>query len=111
MPNRNFRGRTSWDYISGSDKPPEITNGIIRQNGLEIAIEFKHADGTYTVSLQRTPENSTYRGQFTYRSGGHLSTGTAHCKLFTSDDDMILFGRWVEDNTTYLWWVEIDEDE
>lgn len=106
-----FIGRTGWDYTTGSEVAQKIEKAIIRKNGLEVVIEFENDDGRYTASLQRTIDDNTYQGNFIYRSGGYTSTGSARCKLFQSDDDIILFGRWTEDNISFYWWAEIYKDD
>lgn len=103
-----FEGKTGWIQASDAQK---IEKAIIRNNGLEIVIEFDSENTLYTAKLERTIDNNTYKGQFFGRSGGNTYTGTAYCRLFKSDDDTILLGRWIEDGITYYWWAEIYERE
>ncbi len=101
-----FKGRTGWEYCTGNDPAQEIEKVIIRRNSMDLVIEFER-DGLYTATLHRTESDSTYRGQFTFRNGGNIENGTASCRLFESGDDIILFGRWIENSTPFYWWAEI----
>ncbi|WP_028490143.1 hypothetical protein [Thiothrix lacustris] len=102
-----FEGRTSWDSVDTQ----KIERTIISQSGMKLTIEFLNEEGRYTASLQRTDVDDTYRGQFILRSGKNTSTGKVSCKLFNYDDDIVLFGRWIEDNIPYYWWAELYEVE
>ncbi len=102
-----FEGVTGWNISSSNTM---IDKFIIRQSGMNIALEFKYKDENlkihnYTVLLKRTETDDTYRGRF--QSGD--DSGDVSCKLFDYNGDILLFGRWIENNTPCEWWAILSE--
>lgn len=107
--NKVLVGKTGWTQDSGATK---IDKAIIRNNELEIVIEFNADNYIYTAILTKDIEDKNYRGSFSKRNGSDIGAGTISCSLIKYDEDTILFGRWVENNITYYWWAELyDSDQ
>ena len=102
-------GKTGWNQESGATK---IDKAIIRNNELEIVIEFNADNYIYTATLEKDFDKNNYKGSFSKRNGSDIGTGTIFCSLIKYDEDTILFGRWLENNITYYWWAELyDSDQ
>lgn len=105
---RKFLGDSAWVEF-GSEEKAEVTRAILRSPD-ELIVEFSHNDWLYTVPLQRS-DKADFRCEWTARQGSSTDSGIATCRLYTSEEDMLLFGTWVEGGTNFAWSLKLDEVE
>lgn len=100
-----YDGYTGWE-----SEPTQIRSAILRNGGADLVIEFDFNRYVYIANLRRI-SNHKYSGRYIRQKGNEKSEGEASGTLFTTDDDLLLLGRWREDNSNFYWWVELQLTE
>ena len=98
---KRFIGQAGFEYES-----VEVERIIIRSTN-DMVIEFKSEDWLYTVNM-KSDDGIKYFGEYIARKGGEIEKGSASGRLYTSGNEKILFGRWVEGDHAY-WWVTMEK--
>jgi len=102
--NTKLVGSTVWAVYTES-VAGEVRKGIIR-GSRELVLDVTYDDERYAVTLKRV-RVSQYSGG--WKCLADRSTGSADCTLYRSEDDVLLFGRWLEDGEYYHWWARLCE--
>ena len=102
---RKFIGETSWQLFDDVNVI-SVSRAIFRSPD-ELVIEFTQDNWLYTVPLKRNGD--MFRAEWEAKRGGEKDNGVAECRLYTSQNDIILFGTWTESNKDHWWWFKPDE--
>ena len=111
MPSRNHYpiklvGTSTW---TGGPEPDVLRSPVKRallRSENEIVLDCDVSGFKYDVRL--TSKNGIhFAGSFSGRSSHSEYPVEAEAKLYSSAEGYLLFGRWIEDNGEYWWWVEL----
>jgi hypothetical protein len=107
MPNRlktvKMLGPVAW-CVLGENYQGRIERAILRE-GTQLVVDVECNGRRYSAILERRA-GDLFEGRWTSR--GVTGMGTASARLYHSSAGGLLFGQWVEDNTTYQWWAHLN---
>ena len=103
--NTKLEGSIGWTYYDDTAKS-EVRRGIVRGRR-ELVFDVTYDGDRYAVSLKRVVA-SQYSGRWDLADG---STGNVDCTLYRSEDEVLLFGNWLEDGKLSHWWARLREVE
>jgi hypothetical protein len=105
---QKFEGLIGWAEIAHSSDA-SVDRAILRSSD-ELVIDFSYEGRRYTATLRRVGGNE-FRGKYATQYQGKPYEGVAVCRIFTGSDGIFLFGRWTEDNQSYIWWTDLNSVE
>jgi hypothetical protein len=99
---QKYEGLIGWSEMVLTTR---VKDAILRSNKA-IALEFVYERQNFSGTL--VFDGTRYSGEFRVRDGSSLTSVKANCRVFKADEEVLLFGTWVENSVTYKWWANLD---
>jgi hypothetical protein len=100
-----YEGAVGWTEFEGIKS---IARAILRPN--ELALEFSYDLSSYTGVLKFDGDRFAGDLDRVWDRKDH-SKVKATCRLFKRDEELLFFGTWTEDGTSYRFWINLDPSE
>ena len=100
---KKLEGTSGWATYTHTGED-EVCKGIVRGNR-ELDLDVTCDGDCYGVSLKRDGASQQYLGSWEYRADGTM--GIVSCRLYRSDDEILLFGVWLEEGKRNHRWARL----